>query len=132
MGKPTPADKANEQAAANGTFESELAAKQLTAEEARQKAIKDDADNGLKHGMPKDEFNKLPLGEQLRTQMNDVNSDLRNRTTKKHEVDFQLLNSTNAFTISAMTGQSLDDLAKRAEEIGVTLKGSAAGDFKPN
>lgn len=68
----------------------------------------------------------LTLKERLELQMADTTSDLRNQTTPEHIVDLHLLSNTTAETICAMSGKSMEYVAKRAEEIGVTLKGTLA------
>ena len=123
------ADKAQDQFDAKKTQEAEVAAVAAKADEARATAQADDKQAGLVHGIPKDEFDKMNLGQQKRVEMGDPNSPLRNQETKQDEVDFQLLSATNAYTIEAMTGVSLADLKKRADELGIGLKGSAAGDM---
>ena len=71
----------------------------------------------------------LSLGEKLRRDMLDNDSDLRNQTNKENTRDFQLLSNTPASIISAMTGFSLQELDIRAKELNTTLKSGAAGDW---
>ncbi len=63
MADQTPAEKAVEQADVKKTFEAEQTAAKLTAEEARQKAIEEDRQNGLVHGVPKADYDKMDLGQ---------------------------------------------------------------------
>lgn len=79
---------------------------------------------------PQAESKQLSLKERLARDMHDPTSDLRNQATVQDIVDFQLLSSTPAEVIAAMSGYSLDQLGARAKEVGVTLKGSLAGDFR--
>lgn len=68
----------------------------------------------------------LTLRQRLEAQMADTTSDLRNQTTPEHIVDLHLLSNTTAETICAMSGKDMEYVTKRAEEIGVTLKGTLA------
>lgn len=122
---------AKEQAAATGGFDAEMKAKTLTAEEVRQKALKDDTAKGLVHGIPKEEFKGMSLGAQKKAELANPYSDLRNRLTQQDEVDFQILSSTNAYTIEAMTGVPVSKLIERAKELGVPLKDTSAGNGGP-
>jgi hypothetical protein len=128
---PVNAEAATAQFKATGGADAEVAAKAMTAEDIRQKALKDEAAAGRIHGVPKDEFQKLTLGEQKRAELNNPYSDLRNRLTQQDEVDYQILSSTNAYTIEAMTGVPISKLTERAKELGVNLKDSAAGNGGP-
>jgi hypothetical protein len=119
------------QAEATGGHDAEIKAKVLTAEEVRQKALKDDESKGLVNGIPKEEFDKMSLGDRRRAELNNPYSDLRNRITQQDEVDYQILSNTNAYTIEAMTGVSLEKLKVRSAELGVPLKDSAAGNGQP-
>lgn len=71
------------------------------------------------------------LAEKRREEMNDPKSNLRNQVSQDDVVDFQLLSNTPAQVIEAMTGISRQDLEQRAKELNTTLKGSLAGDFRP-
>jgi hypothetical protein len=64
--------------------------------------------------------------------MADPGSPLRNQLTPEDAVDFQLLSNTTAETICAMTGKSMDFVAKRASELAIDLKGTLAGSMKSN
>jgi hypothetical protein len=89
------------------------------------------AEEPKKFGVPVSEFEKLSLREQKLLEMEDIKSPLRNQETKEDIRDHQLLTNAPAETIAAMTGFSLKELAARAKELGTTLKGSLAGDFRP-
>lgn len=73
----------------------------------------------------------LSLRQQKDLEMQNQSSPLRNQDTVEDIVDHQLLTNAPATTIAAMTGWSLKQLAARAEELETTLKGSLAGDFRP-
>lgn len=82
-------------------------------------------------GIPESQFNKLNLRQQKNLEMADDTSPLRNQASVADIVDFQLMSNTPAQSIQAMTGWSLEKLGARAKELETTLKGSLAGDFKP-
>lgn len=124
-------DIAKKQAETTGGHDAGIKSRNLSAEETRQQALKDDEDKGLINGIPKDEFKGMTLGQQRRAELNNPYSDLRNRVTVQDEVDFQILSNTNAYTIEAMTGIPLAKLIERAKELNVPLKESAAGNGQP-
>lgn len=128
---PSPAEQAQKQAEVTKGHDAEIKARELTGEELRQKALKDEADRGMKHGLLKEQYDKLSLGEQRRAELNDPYSDLRNRVSPQDEVDFQILSNTNGYTIEAMTGVPLAKLMERAKELGVTLKDTSAANGGP-
>lgn len=76
------------------------------------------------------ENKELPLRERLALDMQNTSSNLRNQVTVEDTVDFQLLSNTPAQIIVAMTGKTMEQLKERADEIGVTLKGSLAGSMQ--
>lgn len=120
-----------EQADITKGHDAEMKARQMTAEETRQKALADDKAKGLVHGIPKDEFDKMSLGMQKKAELANPYSDLRNRLTLQDEIDFSILNNTNAYTIEAMTGVPVPKLIERAKELGVALKDTSAGNGGP-
>jgi hypothetical protein len=128
---PSPAEVAREQAKVTKGADAEIKARELSGEELRQKAIKEEAERGMKHGLLKEQYDKLSLGDQKRAELNDPYSDLRNRITEQDEVDFQILNNTNGYTIEAMTGVPLAKLFDRAKELGTTIKGNSAANGGP-
>ncbi len=71
------------------------------------------------------------LREQKLEEFNDPTSKLRQQDGVENTMDFQLLSNTNAHTIAAMTGKTIEQLQARALELGTTLKGSAAFDGGP-
>ncbi len=125
------ADTAQKQADTTGGHDAEMKARVVTAEETRQEALKADTDKGLIHGIPVGEFKGMSLGKQKRAELANPYSDLRNRLTQQDEVDFQILNNTNAYTIEAMTGVPLQKLIERAKELDAPLKDTAAGNGGP-
>jgi hypothetical protein len=128
---PSPAEVAQEQANVTKGHDAEVKARELSGEELRQKALKAEADKGMKHGLLKEQYDKMSLGEQKRAELNDPYSDLRNRITPQDEVDFQILSNTNGYTIEAMTGVPLAQLFERAKELGTTIKGNSAANGGP-
>jgi hypothetical protein len=68
----------------------------------------------------------MAANEARRAQMNDPKSDLRNQVSKDDVADFQLLSNTPVRIIMAMTDYTQDELQKRADSLGVTLKGDLA------
>lgn len=79
------------------------------------------------YNMPESQYARLSYGEQRRLQMSDFTSALRNQATPEDAADFQLLSNTPADIVVAVSGLSFEQVAERAEKLGVTLKGSLAG-----
>jgi hypothetical protein len=128
---PSPAEVARHQADVTKGADAGIKARELSGEELRQQALKDDAAKGLKHGVLKEQYDKMTLGQQKRAELNDPYSDLRNRITPEDEVDFLILSNTNAYTIEAMTGVPIAKLVERAKELDVNLKDTSAGNGGP-
>ena len=73
---------------------------------------------------------EMTLRERLDADMKNESSNLRNQVSVSDIVDFQLLSNTPAQVVAAMTGKTIEELKNRADEIGVTLKGSLAGSMQ--
>jgi hypothetical protein len=128
---PSPAAQAQEQAKVTKGHDAEVKARELTGEELRQKALKDEAAKGMIHGLLKEQYDKMTLGQQKRAELSNPYSDLVNRVTPQDEIDLQILSNTNAYTISAMTGEPIDKLIARAKELDINLKDTSAGNGGP-